>query len=231
VDSLANIKAVLFDLHGTLVYVKDDVTDTEVSEYLFSRGYEVSPQQLHAAWAFVAFVDYPNHGYKNWRTYFSRIFWRLKVKVDKETLHTIAKLLESRPYQLYPDATSAVIKAKTYGFKTGIVTTIAYFQFKKAVQPIKEYFDFIMTGYEAGCDKTNPRMYRKVLEILNVKPQEAVMIGDNVEIDVLLPKKLGINAILLDRDKRNLRCEHADAVANDLNHAVETVIAQFSKNQ
>jgi len=227
---VVKIKAVLFDLYGTLAYVKNPVTHTEISEHLFSKGYEVSPQQLKAAWTFVSFIDYPKYGYKNWRSYFSKIFWRLKVKVNEETLSTIVKLLESKPYQLYSDAAGAVIKARENGFKTAIVTTIAYFQFKKAIQPIRNYFDFIMTGYEAGCDKTNPKMYRKVLEILNARPEEAVMIGDDVPIDIILPKKLGINAILLNREGKNVECPQADAVINNLNKAVETIIRKFGEN-
>jgi HAD superfamily hydrolase (TIGR01549 family) len=227
---VVKIKAVLFDLYGTLAYVENPVTETEISEHLFSKGYEVSPQQLKAAWTFVSFIDYPKYGYKNWCSYFSKIFWRLKVKVNEETLSAIVKLLESKPYQLYPDAAGAVIKAKENGFKTAIVTTIAYFQFKKAIQPIRNYFDFIMTGYEAGCDKTNPKMYRKVLEILNARPEEAVMIGDDVPIDIILPKKLGINAILLNREGKNVECQQADAVINNLNKAVETIIRKFGEN-
>lgn len=217
-------------MHWTLAYVENPITDTEISEYLYSRGYEVSQQQLKASWSFVAFVDYPKYGYRNWHSYFARILWRLKVKVDKETLETIIKRLESRPYQLQWDAAEAVMKAKQNGFKTAIVTTIAYFHFKEAIQPIKRYFDFIMTGYEAGCDKTNPKMYRKVLEILNVLPEEAVMIGDDEPIDVLLPKRLGMKAILLDRERKNLKCPQADAIVNNLNEAVETVMRKFSKN-
>ena len=227
---MVKIKAVLFDLYGTLAYVENPVTETEISEHLFSKGYEVSPQQLKAAWTFVSFIDYPKYGYKNWRSYFSKIFWRLKVKVNEETLSAIVKLLESKPYQLYPDAAGAVIKARENGFKTAIVTTIAYFQFKKAIQPIRNCFDFIMTGYEAGCDKTNPKMYRKVLEILNARPEEAVMIGDDVPIDIILPKKLGINAILLNREGKNVECPQADAVINNLNKAVETIIRKFGEN-
>ena len=85
-NRLVEIKAVLFDLHGTLAYVENPISGEEISNYLFSRGYEVSPQQLKAAWAFVAFIDCPKHGYKSWRSYFSRIFWRVKIRVDKETL-------------------------------------------------------------------------------------------------------------------------------------------------
>jgi HAD superfamily hydrolase (TIGR01549 family) len=131
---------------------------------------------------------------------------------------------------LYPDAAEAVKKAKNSGFKTAIVTTIAYFQFKKAVQPIRKYFDFIMTGYEAKCDKTNPKMYKKVLEILNVKPKEAVMIGDDEPTDILLPKRLGINAILLTRERKNVECQYADAIVSNLNEAIETIIRKAGKN-
>jgi len=44
---------------------------------------------------------------------------------------------------------------------------IAYFKFKKAIKPIRKYFDVIMTGYKAGCDKTNPKMYKKLVNNLN----------------------------------------------------------------
>jgi HAD superfamily hydrolase (TIGR01549 family) len=222
---LAKIKATLFDLHGSLAYVENPIDEEEISGYLFGRSYEVSSQQLKAAWAFVAFIDYPKYGYKNWRSYFSRIFWRLKVKVDEKTLNEVVRLLEQRNiYQLYPDAAEAVIKAKKSGLKTAIVTTIAYFQFKKAVEPLRKYLDFIMTGFEAGCDKTNPKMYRRVLEILKVEPDEAAMIGDDIKVDILLPKRLGIHTILLDRKRQNSKCRAADAVANSLPEAIEIIL-------
>jgi len=65
------------------------------------------------------------------------------------------------------------------------------------------------------------------LEILNVKPQEAVMIGDNIPIDIILPKKLELKAILLDREEKNKECLEADAVVNGLNKTLETIIRKF----
>lgn len=223
---MAEIKAVLFDLHGTLVYMEKPVRAEDISEHLFNRDYEVSPQQLRASWMFVAFVDYPKYGYRNWYSYFSRIFWRLKVKVDEKTLEGIVKLLESNPYKLHSDVAEAVVKAKETGLKTAVVTTIAHFQFKSAISPIRKYLDLIMTGYETRCDKTNPKMYRRVLEILQVKPGNAVMIGDTLEVDVILPKRLGIHAILLDREGQNPKCQAASAVVSNLREALE-IISKF----
>lgn len=223
---VVKIKAVLFDLHCTLVYPKDEVTEEELSDHLCSRGHEVSPSNWGTVWSLVSFVDYPRHGYANWSSYLSRIFWRLGVSPDQETLDQLIDLLESRPYQLFPDAGQAVAEAKKHGFKTAVVTTIAHFKFDNAIQPIKESFDLIMTGYEAGCDKSNPRMYLKVLDIPEVRPDETVMIGDDMQLDVLLPRRLGINTILLDRNGTN-RDEKVNASARNLNEAIEYILKVY----
>jgi putative hydrolase of the HAD superfamily len=151
------------------------------------------------------------------------------VKVDKATITGVVKLLESKPYQLYPDAAEAVITAGNNGFKTAIVTTIAHFKFEKAIQPIRKYLDFVMTGYEAGCDKSNLKMCRKVLEILGVKPEEAIMIGDDMRLDILFPSHLGINTMLWDREGKN-RGQSVDAFVYSLNEAMETIIRRYGKN-
>jgi FMN phosphatase YigB (HAD superfamily) len=62
-----------------------------------------------------------------------------------------------------------------------------------------------------------------VLKILKVKPEEAVVIRDKVDVDVLLPKRLGIKAILLDREKKNVECPAAITTVNNLIEAVEAV--------
>jgi FMN phosphatase YigB (HAD superfamily) len=221
------IKAALFDLHGTLAYVKNPVNDWTVSDFLVSHGYEVYPQTFNTAWRVVAFIDYPKYGYKNYRQFLQRVLWRLKVKVDSATLDGLVRLYESGKFELYPDAPKALATAKENHLKTAVVTTIARFKFEAPLLPIIKFIDIVMDGYKAGCEKTNPKMYRKTLEILKVAPFEAVMIGDDLEIDVMLPKKLGIHAILLDREGKIRHTTLADAVVRDLNEAVETILKRF----
>ena len=221
------VKAVLFDLYGTLAYVKNPVSDWVVSDFLVSRGYEVYPQTFNTAWRVVAFIDYPKYGYKNYRQFFGRVLRRLRVKVDNTTLDGLVSLFEQNGYKLYPDVSKALATAKEYQFKTAVVTTIARFQYENAFLPIIKYIDVVMDGYEAGCEKTNPKMYNKTLETLKVVPSEAVMIGDDLEVDIMLPKKLGIHAILLDREGKIQHNTSADAVVRDLNEAIETVVKRF----
>jgi len=44
-------------------------------------------------------------------------------------------------------------------FRTVVVTTVPRFQLEKTIEQITDYLDFVMTGYEVGCDKSNPKMY------------------------------------------------------------------------
>lgn len=223
-NDLTELKAVLFDLHGTLVYREHVTRFEEVSEYLFGKGYEVSPQQFEAASSFVSMIDYPKHGYNSWTSYLNQIMYRLDVRVDDQTLKQIAGLLEGNPYTLYSDALGAIMKVKKNGLKTAVVTTIARFKFEDAIQPIRQFIDLIMTGYEAGVDKSNPKMYMRVSDTLKTKPSEAVMIGDEVALDVNLPRRLGMKAIPLDREGKDEN-DYVGTVANDLNEAVDIALA------
>ncbi|MFQ5837365.1 MAG: HAD family hydrolase [Thermoplasmata archaeon] len=213
----------LFDLHQTLVYPEVSVSEEEISAYLNRGGYEISPQQLKAAFIFTSFIDYPRYGYKDWHTFLRRTLWRLRAGVDRQTLNGLVSLMERNKYRLYPDAREAVKRAKQLGLKTAIVTTIARFKFQDAIEGLEGDFDYIMTGYEARCDKSNPRMYKKLLEVLRVMPEESVVIGDDLHLDILLPERLGMNAILLDREGRGQNDVAPEAVVQSLTEAIEIV--------
>jgi putative hydrolase of the HAD superfamily len=59
-------------------------------------------------------------------------------------------------------------------------------------------FDCIVVEGEFGAGKPHERVYVYVLDQLNVKAEEAWMIGDNLEWDVSAPQRLGIFGIWLD---------------------------------
>ena len=217
------IKAVLFDLDGTLGYVKNPLRAWEVSEYLVGRGYEVYPQEFQAAWSFVSMVDYTRYGCRSFQEFIRRVLHRLEVEVDDETLDGLTRLYEDRhTYELHADALSAITQVKKLGMKTAIVTTIARFRFERILQDVGSYIDVVMDGYEARCEKSNPKMYKEVLRRLDVAPSEAVVVGDDVELEVILPKKLGMKTILLDREGKK-RSNIPHAVVSSLNDVVKVV--------
>jgi len=220
---MEKLKAVLFDLYSTLAYVKDPINSEEISEFLLEHGYKVYPQSLDAASHYVGMIDYPKHGYDSWKAYLKQVLYRLDTKADTKTLKELAEIYEKhRSLTLFSDAASAVRKTKELGLKTAIVTTIAHFCFSQAIEPIQECFDVITTGYEARCEKSNPEMHKQTLKKLCVLPQEAVMIGDKLFVDIKIPKKLGMHTIQLDRANKTEPSE-ADATAATLTKAIDIV--------
>ena len=220
------IKAVCFDLHGTLVYVAKPVSEKSASDLLVSRGYEVYPQALAAAWQYVSFVDYPKYGYMNWSAQIQRVLQRLSVKADKETLKELTTLYENAKWTRFPDVEDAFEKTKKLGLGTAIVTTIARFKFKEALRSILAKIDVLADGYTFHCEKSNPKIYLKTLEALNVDASEAVMVGDDIDLDIRLPKRLGMKAILLDRAGQSFSRQsgsEADSIARNLNEAIDAL--------
>ena len=92
------IKAVFFDLIGTLAYAEKSISFEDISDYLFERGYEASPQQFKASWLFVTFIDYPKHCYGSWEIFIDRVLSRLGIKVDEKTFRELVKTLEEQTY-------------------------------------------------------------------------------------------------------------------------------------
>lgn len=66
---------------------------------------------------------------------------------------------------------------------------------------ILEYFDSITTSEEAGVKKPHPEIFEKAIIKSNARPQNSVMIGDNLEADIIGAHKFGLNVIFLNSEK------------------------------
>jgi FMN phosphatase YigB (HAD superfamily) len=221
------VKAILFDFHDTIAHVEDKLTSEEASDFLQHHGYETYPQSWEAASHYVLMIDYPAHGYTSRQAFIRQVLRRLNVKVDSQTTLQLAKLQEQRDtYSLFPDVTTTITHAKRLNMRTAIVTTIPDYVVNKAVASIKTSFDVIMTGRKAGCEKSNPLMHKKTLAELAVPAEQAVMIGDELLVDVKIPKRLGMHTILLDRYANKTKPPEADEKVANLTEAM-TIIEKW----
>lgn len=216
------LKAVVFDLFNTLGHFPHIVGDDAVSSFLVSRGYEVYPQTFKWAFGFTVFIDYPRYGFEDYESMFRKVFERLEMDADDEIIRELSSIYSESRFELFPEAVEAVRRAKTLSLKTAIATTTPKFWFQNNISPIIDHIDFICTGYEAGCEKSNPRIYRRILKALQVEPEEAVVIGDNIELDIRNPKSLGIRAIHINKDNNDDE-KIADATVNNVLEAMNVV--------
>jgi len=214
-------RAVVFDLFKTLGEFERTITDEDATSLLRGRGYEVYPQAWRHAFSFVVFIDYSKKGFGSHEALFKQVFRRLEVDVDAGTVNDLADMFRSSPFRLYPRSLEAVRRVRGMGLKTAIATSTPKPFFRTGVEPIAEYIDFVCTGYEAGYEKSNPRIYRVITDRLQVELSEIVVIGDDPVLDIHNAKQLGMRAIHIPRGAEP--SELADGVAGDVLEAVKIV--------
>jgi putative hydrolase of the HAD superfamily len=69
---------------------------------------------------------------------------------------------------------------------------------KIADHDLARYFDVMVIEGEFGCGKPDEKVYRHALAALAVRPEDAVMVGDNLEWDVAAPQRLGLTGVWID---------------------------------
>lgn len=81
----------------------------------------------------------------------------------------------------YETVYETVRELKKQGYKVGIVTTKARQNVEMGLQLSKldEFFDVVVTIDDVEHVKPHPEPLQKALELLDAKPEEALMVGDN----------------------------------------------------
>ncbi len=60
---------------------------------------------------------------------------------------------------------------------------------------IMDYFDQIVNSEMAGVKKPNPLIFKLALKKANVLPEKAIMVGDNIEADILGAQAVGFHTL------------------------------------
>lgn len=118
----------------------------------------------------------------------SSVFEALRVRIPN-----------SRP--LFADALSTLDELRQRGYLLGVVTNRLWGgePFHEDLQAIGllDYFDLkhIAISGDLGVRKPNSQIFKHILSVLQVTPQETAMIGDSLSADILGAQPLGIYAI------------------------------------
>ena len=60
---------------------------------------------------------------------------------------------------------------------------------------IGKYFDVVMASAESGCAKPDLRIFKMALQKAKCEPNEAVMVGDRLDNDIVPAKELGMKTV------------------------------------
>jgi len=70
---------------------------------------------------------------------------------------------------------------------------------------IADYFHEVFTPKELNQRKPAPGFYLKILKQIQVQPENAIMIGDDYEKDIIAAKQVGLWTIWYNPDKKKLK--------------------------
>jgi putative hydrolase of the HAD superfamily len=104
-------------------------------------------------------------------------------------------------FDLFDDVLPVLADLRERGLKIGLLSNTAR-DLDRFVAHHGLEVDAVLTSRAHGKTKPHEAIFRRMLELLDVGPDEAVMVGDSVEDDIEGAKALGIRPFLLDRDGR-----------------------------
>jgi len=99
--------------------------------------------------------------------------------------------------EIFPDALETLEWFRDRGFRLALLTNGNGIPQRRKIEKfgLAPFFDSILIEGEVGYGKPDRRIYELALDQFAVSPEDVWMAGDNLEWDVVQPKKLGIFAI------------------------------------
>ena len=187
------IKAILFDIDNTLV---DFMTMKKKSceaaiEAMRGAGLKMSKQEALK----LLYEIYDKHGIE-YQLIFQEFLKKTKGKVDSRLLaHGIIAYRKIREAHLVPySSTIPTLIKLSHKYGLAIISDAPRMQaWLRLVQMhLDRFFDIVITKGDVKRQKTHLAPFKAALRQLNIKPEEALMIGDRIERDINTAKKLGI---------------------------------------
>ena len=77
---------------------------------------------------------------------------------------------------------------------------------------LEEYFQSLTTSEVVGHNKPRPEIFHQALSSVNARKKESLMIGDDLEVDILGARRFGIDQVFLNRDN----VVHSDPVTYEI---------------
>ena len=210
------LRAVIFDLGGTLMYERESwhvITpqgDDALAKYLIEQGMEIN------------LSTFPMEFRRRLNEYFAR---REKDLLETTYTYVLLDLLKDKGYTNVPDevirqaldslfaitqnnwileddAIPTLKKLESDGYRLGLISNAGD---DKDVQQlvqrfeISSYFDFIVTSAAYSYRKPHRRIFELAIANWYFLPSESVMVGDNLDADIGGAKNAGLYGVWISR--------------------------------
>ncbi|MBI4010529.1 MAG: HAD-IA family hydrolase [Candidatus Aenigmarchaeota archaeon] len=192
------IKAVLFDLDNTLIdfmKMKKRATDAAIAA-MIKAGLKISKKDGREL------LDklFRKHGLE-YQQIFNEFLTEILGYVDLKILAGAVvayRSVKGDLLQSYANVKPVLKKLKKKGYKLGIVTDAPKFQAWTRLYEMKleKYFDIVVTLDDSGSLKHTGLPFERAIDMLGIKPNEILMVGDWISRDIIPANKQGMKTVL-----------------------------------
>lgn len=208
------IKAVIFDLDGTLLNRDDSIR-------LFAQGQydrlKTSLAHIPKEKYLSRLIELDNRGYVWKDKVYQQLINEFKITdiTWEEMLLDYLKDFKNHCIP-FPNLVSMLEELKTNNLTLGMITNgKGQFQMDNITAlGIKKYFKSILISEWEGIKKPDPPIFWRALEQLNVSPNECIFVGDHLVNDVKAAQNVGMKGVW----KRDFQWKNvkADFIVDDL---------------
>jgi putative hydrolase of the HAD superfamily len=201
------LRAVVFDVDFTLARPGPDLGPDGYRELGRRHGLDLDPSRYEEAraTAFAEVKRHPelDHDEEIWILFTERIIRGMGGEGDT---YAAAVEMESRwaqsvHFELYDDALPVLEHLRQRGLLIGLLSNSSR-DLNEFVVHHSLRADAVLTSHAHGKTKPHQSIFRAMLGLLDVAPDEAVMVGDTIDDDVVGARAVGMRAVLLDREGR-----------------------------
>jgi putative hydrolase of the HAD superfamily len=214
--SMSKIKVVFFDLGSTLVYSNDpwppfyEQADRELVGVLHRAGIEIDPSAFYIESGGFIRSYYDTHSEDNLeqttfivlRDVLSRKGFRnVPDPVLRTALEAMYAVTQQNWY-LEEDAISTLETLKSRGYCLGLISNTSDDNNVQGILDrwgLRPFFATIVTSAALGIRKPDPRIFQVALDQIRVQPEDAAMVGDSLDADILGANQSGIYSIWITR--------------------------------
>ncbi len=203
------MKYLLFDAANTLIY-KPNLWE-RILKVLQDNGYKINETELKLRHKLLSeIINFPDTTSRDFYEEFnSELLMALGIIPNENLLKELFEVCSYLPWQAFDDCE----ETKKLDIKKAVVSNFNSSLQEKLEGLIGEnIFDEYIVSEKENLRKPSLEFYARALEKLNANASEIIYIGDSLKLDIIPAKKLGIKALLIDRD--NIYPSAKDRITN-----------------
>ena len=137
------------------------------------------------------------------------------VDIDDSAVRSIEGAFARRSaWYVFPDVMPALDVLRDAGFRMGVISNFVWGG-PELIHDLElaRHFDSLTVSARVGFQKPHEGIFRHALDALGVAPEDALHIGDSYRADVVGARRVGMRAVLIDRDANDparVRDKHED---------------------